>query len=208
MSFSEASRLANMSLYEEDLCAQGFSRIAGVDEVGRGPLAGPVVAAACILPRGSFIQHLNDSKKLSEKKREDVFEKLISLEGIMYSIQRVEVELIDQINILRASLLAMKRAVESLSMTPDYLLIDGNQLLDLPMPAKAIISGDALSISIAAASVLAKVTRDRWMKELCLTYPQWGFSKHKGYGTKMHLEAIKKHGISPIHRKTFLSKIL
>jgi ribonuclease HII len=166
-------------------------------------LCGPVCAAACILPCGLHIEGLNDSKKLSEKKREKLFD-VICNEAVAYSVAFASVEEIDELNILEATLLAMRRAVEGLSVTPDYLLVDGNCSRSFTIPAKAVIKGDALVPSIAAASILAKVTRDRLCTELDKEYPQYNIAKHKGYGTKEHMALIKEHGISPIHRKSFI----
>ena len=188
---------------EEALIAEGYSVICGVDEAGRGPLSGPVVAAACILPTGATIEGLDDSKKLSPKKREALFD-VITKTAISYSIASASVEEIDQMNILNATLLAMRRAIEGLSVKPDFALIDGNINRDFPLPAKAVIKGDSLSTSIAAASILAKVTRDRLCIEDDKAYPQYEFAKHKGYGTARHMALIREHGPSPLHRKSFL----
>jgi ribonuclease HII len=189
--------------FESELISSGYEVVCGVDEAGRGPLCGPVCAAACILPCGLHIEGLNDSKKLSEKKREKLFD-VICNEAVAYSVAFASVEEIDELNILEATLLAMRRAVEGLSVTPDYLLIDGNCSRSFTIPAKAVIKGDALVPSIAAASILAKVTRDRLCAELDKEYPQYNIAKHKGYGTKEHMALIKEHGISPIHRKSFI----
>lgn len=189
--------------FESELISSGYEVVCGVDEAGRGPLCGPVCAAACILPCGLHIEELNDSKKLSEKKREKLFD-VICNEAVAYSVAFASVEEIDELNILEATLLAMRRAVEGLSVTPDYLLIDGNCSRSFTIPAKAVIKGDALVPSIAAASILAKVTRDRLCAELDKEYPQYNIAKHKGYGTKEHMALIKEHGISPIHRKSFI----
>lgn len=188
---------------EEALIAEGYSVICGVDEAGRGPLSGPVVAAACILPTGAIIEGLDDSKKLSPKKREALFD-VITKTAISYSIASASVEEIDQMNILNATLLAMRRAIEGLSVKPDFALIDGNINRDFPLPAKAVIKGDSLSTSIAAASILAKVTRDRLCIEDDRAYPQYEFAKHKGYGTARHMALLREHGPSPLHRKSFL----
>jgi len=192
-----------MSVYEKQLTEQGFKKIAGIDEAGRGPLAGPVVAAACILPQGLLFEKLNDSKQLSEKEREILFTAITTSPGSIYGIGIVDVETIDQINILRATHLAMQRAVAALSEKPDYLLIDGNQLPFFEIPREGVIKGDAKSVSIAAASVLAKVTRDRIMTELDAQWPEYGFKQHKGYGTGKHTQAIQKWGVCPIHRRSF-----
>ncbi|MBQ9131190.1 MAG: ribonuclease HII [Clostridia bacterium] len=188
---------------ERQLREEGFSAICGVDEAGRGPLCGPVVAAACILPDGFVLEGLNDSKKLTPKKRDFLFD-LIRENAIAYCIAEASVEEIDSLNILEADLLAMRRAIEGLSVKADVALIDGNIARDFPIPAKAIIHGDAISPSIAAASILAKVTRDRQCEELDRQYPQYGIAKHKGYGTKAHMEALRTYGPSPIHRKQFI----
>ena len=188
---------------EVELYDLGYKSVCGVDEAGRGPLCGPVVAAACILPVGLVLPGLNDSKKLSEKKRDVLFDQ-IKENAIAYSIASASVEEIDQLNILEATLLAMRRAIDGLSVKADFALIDGNVSRDFPIDAKAVISGDATSPSIAAASILAKVTRDRMCVELDAAYPQYGIAKHKGYGTKVHMQALREHGASPIHRKQFV----
>ena len=188
---------------ENELRAQGFTAICGVDEAGRGPLCGPVVAAACILPEGYIPEGINDSKKLTEKKREKLFD-IICENAVAYCIAEASVEEIDRLNILEADLLAMRRAIEGLSVPADYALIDGNIARDFQVPAKAVIHGDAISPSIAAASILAKVTRDRLCLALDREYPQYGIAKHKGYGTKMHMDALRQYGPSPIHRKQFI----
>ena len=188
---------------ENELIAQGFINVCGVDEAGRGPLCGPVCAAACILPVGLVIEGLNDSKKLTEKKREKLFD-IITNEAIAYSIATASVEEINELNILEATLLAMRRAIEGLSVKADFALIDGNINRDFPLPARAVIHGDALSPSIAAASILAKVTRDRLCYELDRDYPQYGIAKNKGYGTKVHMDALREFGPAPIHRKQFI----
>lgn len=180
---------------------KGYKLIAGVDEAGRGPLAGPVVAAAVILPEIE-IKGLQDSKRLSWKRREKICEEIKDL-AISWSVGMVEVKIIDKINILRASLLAMRKAVEGLMIKPDYVLIDGNQRLTISLPQQTIIQGDAQCVSIAAASILAKVTRDRIMVEYDKDYPQYGFAKHKGYGTLLHKENLKKYGPCDLHRISF-----
>lgn len=177
--------------------------VCGVDEAGRGPLAGPVVAAACILPDGFVIEGLNDSKKLSEKKREKLYDIIIS-NAVDYSIASASVEEIEEINILNAAMLAMRRAIDGLKYKPDLALIDGNTSRGFNVPTETVIGGDAISPSIAAASILAKVTRDRMCYEYDTKFPEYGFGKHKGYGTKVHIEAIKKFGVLPIHRPSFL----
>lgn len=188
---------------EQELHEQGFQYVCGVDEAGRGPLCGPVVAAACILPDGFVLEGLNDSKKLTPKKRDMLFD-LIRENAIAYCIAEASVEEIDQLNILEADLLAMRRAIDGLSVPADIALIDGNISRDFQIPAKAVIHGDAISPNIAAASILAKVTRDRQCEELDRMYPQYGIAKHKGYGTKAHMEALRQYGPSPIHRKQFI----
>jgi len=194
-----------MLLYtlEEEAEALGFKSVCGIDEAGRGPLCGPVVAAACILPKGLVIEGLNDSKKLTPKKRDKLFD-LIKEEAIAYSIAESSVEEINELNILEATLLAMRRAVAGLNPAADYLLVDGNVFRDFDKPGRFVISGDATSPSIAAASILAKVTRDRMCEELDRQYPQYGIAKHKGYGTKAHMDALREFGPSPIHRKQFI----
>ncbi|MBO4954760.1 MAG: ribonuclease HII [Clostridia bacterium] len=192
---------------EDALREEGFLSVAGLDEVGRGPLAGPVCAAAVILPPNSEWEGLNDSKKLSAKKRDLLFEQIKS-GAIAYAVGLIEPEKIDEVNILNASFLAMKQAMEQLSVTPDHLLIDGNQCRFLPEPYTCIIKGDSKVASIAAASIIAKVTRDRLMDEYDAIYPQYGFKKHKGYPTKEHIEAVRTYGPCPIHRRSFLKKIL
>ena len=193
--------------YEKQAYGKGYSVVCGVDEAGRGPLAGPVYAAAVILPPDAHIEGVNDSKKLSEKKRETLFD-IIRQTAVSSCIASASVEEIDTHNILNATYLAMQRAVAGLSTQPQMVLVDGNRLPSLPMEAQAIVKGDSLSLSIAAASILAKVSRDRYMKELARQYPQYQLEKHKGYGTKLHRELIRQYGPSPIHRKTFLKKIL
>ncbi len=188
---------------EQELLSQSFQAICGVDEAGRGPLCGPVVATACILPLGFALPELNDSKKLTAKKREKLFD-IICENAVAYCIAEASVEEIDRLNILEADLLAMRRAIAGLSVKADMALIDGNIARDFPIPAKAVIHGDAISPSIAAASILAKVTRDRQCEELDRAYPQYGIAKHKGYGTKQHMQALREFGPAPIHRKQFI----
>ena len=188
---------------ENELHSEGYSLVCGVDEAGRGPLCGPVFAAACILPDGLVLEGLNDSKKLTPKKREKLFD-LICENAIAYCIASASVEEIDELNILEADLLAMRRAIDGLSEKADFALIDGNIARDFQIPARAIIGGDAKSPSIAAASILAKVARDRDCIELDAQYPQYGIAKHKGYGTKQHMDALRTYGPSPIHRKQFI----
>lgn len=188
---------------EQEIIAEGFPVVCGVDEAGRGPLCGPVVAAAVILPEGLYIEGLNDSKKLTEKKREKLFDTICE-SALAYAIAEASVEEINKTNILEATLLAMRRAISSLPITPNFALIDGNIARDFSLPAKAVIHGDAISPSIAAASILAKVTRDRLCIDLDRKYPQYGIAKHKGYGTKDHILALRTHGPSPIHRTKFI----
>ncbi len=193
--------------YENKAYEQGFNIICGVDEAGRGPLAGDVYAAAVILPKGHVVEGVNDSKKLSEKKREALFDKIVD-ECICYSVGTASVEEIDEINILQATFLAMKRAVDGLEVKPDIALIDGNKKPGLDIAEWDIIKGDATSANIAAASIIAKVSRDRYMRQIAEKYPEYQFEKHKGYGTKLHYEMLDKYGISDIHRKTFLKKYM
>ena len=189
--------------YENKNIARGFLSICGVDEAGRGPLAGPVCAAAVILPENTVIEGVNDSKKLSEKKREALFD-VIKEQALAYSIAFASVEEIEEMNILNAAMLAMKRAVEGLEPRADYAMIDGNRMPPLSIEGECIVKGDAKSVSIAAASILAKVTRDHMMMEYDEIYPGYGFGKHKGYGTKAHIEALKTLGPCPIHRRSFI----
>ena len=193
--------------YEKMYLNQGYKFICGVDEAGRGPLAGDVYAAGVILPEETIIEGINDSKKLSEKKREYLFD-VIREKALGYSIASASAEEIDDLNILQATFLAMKRAVEGLNPKADFAMIDGNRTPKLDIPLVAIVKGDSLYCSIAAASILAKVTRDRVMKEEAQKYPEYLFEKHKGYGTKLHFEMIKKYGPCPIHRRSFLKNIL
>lgn len=194
--------------FEKAAKQSGFKYVCGVDEAGRGPLAGPVCAAAVILPEDAEIEGLNDSKKLSEKKREDLFE-IICEKAVAYSIAYGSLEEIEELNILEATFLAMNRAIEGLSIKADFALIDGNRVpKNIKIPCETVIKGDAKSASIAAASILAKVTRDRLLLEYDKKYPEYNFAKHKGYGTKEHTEAILKYGPSEIHRLSFLKNIL
>lgn len=191
--------------YEEMAKKEGYEIVCGVDEAGRGPLAGPVFAAACILPSEFDVSEIDDSKKLSEKKREKIFEAIIH-SNVIWAIGTASVEEIDEINILNATFLAMKRAIEGLSVSPSLVLVDGNRAPNTGFPERTVVKGDQLSFSIAAASILAKVSRDRYMLELDKKYPQYAFAKHKGYGTKLHYERIMEYGISEVHRKSFLKK--
>ena len=188
---------------ENELNEKGFTAICGVDEAGRGPLCGPVCAAACILPSGLYIEGLNDSKKLTAKRRDKIFEEIKS-NAVAYSIAFASVEEINELNILEATLLAMRRAIDGLSVKADYALIDGNVCRGFQLPAQYVIHGDAISPSIAAASILAKVTRDRLCDELDQQYPQYGIAKNKGYGTKQHMDALRQYGPTPIHRTQFI----
>ncbi len=194
-------------LYEKEAAQKGYSAVCGIDEAGRGPLAGPVFAAAVILPAEVEIPGLNDSKKLTAKKREALFP-LIQEKAVSWSVAFATESEIDEINILQATYLAMRRACEGLSIPADYALVDGNRMPPLSVPGETIIKGDGLSASIAAASVLAKVSRDRLMLELDSLYPEYQFAKHKGYGTALHVELLRKYGPCPIHRRSFLTKIL
>jgi len=191
---------------EHALFAEGFSVVCGVDEAGRGPLAGPVCAAAVILPPDLEIPGLNDSKQVADKKRRELFE-LITERAVSCGIAFADQNEIDEINILQATFLAMRRAVEQLKTAPDLVLVDGNREPALPYPVRTLVRGDCLSASIAAASILAKVTRDRYMEKMAEEYPQYGFEIHKGYGTKRHYEALRAYGPCPLHRRTFLKKL-
>lgn len=196
---------ANMWEIEHRFIDQGYKLICGVDEAGRGPLAGPVCAAAVILPADIEIPGLNDSKKLTDKRRRELFP-IIKDCAIAYGIAFADEKEIDEINILQATFRAMERAVCQLAQKPDFVLVDGNKLPQLDIPAEAVVQGDSRSASIAAASILAKVTRDDVMLELAQTYPEYGFDIHKGYGTKAHYEALRNHGACPAHRQSFLKK--
>lgn len=189
--------------YELALINDGYARVCGVDEAGRGSLAGPVVAAACILPTDCVIEGLNDSKKLSESKREKLFDQIRAC-AVSYSIASASNEEIDRLNILNATMLAMARAIEGLTIPADFAIVDGNCVRNFPIPAMTIVKGDAKSPSIAAASILAKVTRDRYCLEMDMQYPEYNFKKHKGYPTKEHRELLQKYGSCPLHRQSFL----
>ena len=199
--------MSNVNMWEiENSCyCEEIQVICGVDEAGRGPLAGPVCAAAVILPKDLELPGLTDSKKLTDKKRRELFP-LIQEQAIAYGIGLATEQEIDEINILQATFLAMQRALDQLTVKPDLALIDGNRQKDFGLPVKTVVKGDSLSANIAAASILAKVTRDNLMVEMAETYPQYGFEIHKGYGTKAHYAALREHGASPIHRMTFLKK--
>lgn len=207
MKTEEFERLNTMLTYERAVSLLGYEHICGVDEAGRGPLAGEVFAAAVILPEGYVLEGLNDSKKISEKKREALFE-IIKKDAVSWCVATASVNEIDDINIRNATYLAMRRAISGLGVSADYALIDGDCIKELSLPHQCVIKGDAKSLSIAAASILAKVSRDRYMIDEAKKYPEYLFEKHKGYGTALHTELLKKHGPCPIHRKTFLKKIL
>jgi len=199
---SDMKRVVDLSVFERALAGRGYLRICGVDEAGRGPLAGPVVAAAVVLPYPCPIAGINDSKQLSESRREALYDE-ITQAALGIGIGIVDHDIIDRINILQATKRAMREAVAQVSPPPDHLLIDALTLPDLPIPQKGIAHGDALSISIAAASIIAKVTRDQQMRTYHDQWPQYDFARHKGYGTQAHLDAIRRYGPSPIHRMTF-----
>ena len=193
--------------YEKEAHDNGFEIVCGVDEAGRGPLAGPVYAAAVILPENYSHEILNDSKQLSEEKREKIYDDIVR-DAVSYSVGIATEKEIDELNILNATFLAMKRAVDGLSVKPDFAYIDGNRYPHTGVKEQTLIKGDAKCMSVAAASIIAKVSRDRFMLELDKKYPEYQFSKHKGYGTKLHYEMIEKYGVSDIHRRTFLKKII
>ena len=201
MSKEKKSNTVDTLFYEKKAADRGFKRVGGIDEAGRGPLAGPVVAACVIVKDFNFQERIDDSKKLSEKRRESAFLEIIKLCEV--GIGLASVEEIDRLNIFNATLLSMKRAVEELEKAPDYLLIDGRMDVDLPQKRNCLIRGESLSVSIACASIIAKVFRDRLMLEEDKKYPEYGFAKHKGYGTKEHMQALASSGLSPIHRRTF-----
>lgn len=192
--------------HQNEAQRQGYHSVCGIDEAGRGPLAGPVCAAAVILPTGLLIEGLNDSKKLTEKKREELFD-IICGQAVGYGIGWADEKEIDRINILQATFLAMRRAVEALSLSADYALVDGNRIPPLSIPGETIVKGDGRAACIAAASVLAKVSRDRVLREMDKQYPEYGFVQHKGYGTKAHYAAIKQYGVLPVHRLSFLKNL-
>ena len=208
MKEKELERLNNLKEEEKNLHSRGFKNICGIDEAGRGPLAGPVVIAGVIMPEDSMIEGVNDSKKVSEKKREILYDKIIE-EAISYSVAIIGQDVIDEINILNATKKGLTNVVGGLDVRPDLIIVDALEHIDTKgIPYESIIKGDAKCYSIAAASILAKVTRDRIMREWDLVYPQYGFAKHKGYGTAFHIQAIKEYGLCPIHRKSFTKKIL
>ena len=193
-----------MKEIDNELYGTGFDFVAGIDEAGRGPLAGPVCAAAVILPKDAVIEGINDSKKLSPKKRDKLFDEIIGC-AVAYSVEFVSPEVIDSINIKQATSLAMHNALANLDVPADFVIIDGNDNIPYDIPYRYVIKGDAKSQSIAAASILAKVSRDRFMTDLAAEYPEYVFEKHKGYGTKLHIEMIRKYGVSAVHRKSFMT---
>lgn len=203
----EEERLETINIFENEGYNKGYLYIGGIDEAGRGPLAGPVVASVVVFKKDTKIEGVNDSKKLSEAKRDELFE-VIKKEALDYGIGIVNNEEIDEFNILNATYMAMKKAINCLKQAPDYLLVDAATIPGIDIAQNPIVKGDSKSISIAAASILAKVTRDSIMYQYDRVYPEYGFKSHKGYGTKEHYEAIEKHGITPIHRKSFLKNIL
>ena len=208
MKEKELERLTNLKQIENDLYEKGFKKICGIDEAGRGPLAGPVVVASVIMPKDSMIEGVNDSKKVSEKKREKLYDLIID-EAISYSVAIIDQNTIDEINILNATKQGVTKCVEDLKEKPDLILVDALTGINTKgIPYDAIIKGDAKCYSIAAASIIAKVTRDRIMREWDEIYPQYGFINHKGYGTAKHIEAIKKYGLTPIHRRSFTKNFI
>jgi len=208
MKEKELERLTKLKQIEQDFHDKGVKYIAGIDEAGRGPLAGPVVVASCIMPEDSMIEGVNDSKKVSEKKRELLYDKIIE-EAISYSVAIISEKEIDEINILNATKKGLTTAISELSVKPDLILVDALDKIDtLGIPYKSIIKGDAIAYSISAASIIAKVTRDRIMREMDEVYPQYGFAKHKGYGTAAHISAIKEYGLCDIHRRSFTKNFI
>ncbi len=207
MKQNENDRLEEMLKIEESLYQKGYKLVCGVDEAGRGPLCGPVVAAAVILKPGDKIEGVNDSKKLSEKKREKLYQDIMD-NALAVGVGMSDVDVIEKVNILNATKIAMKQAIDNLGIVPEYVLIDGNQMIDINIEGETVVSGDAKSESIAAASIIAKVTRDRMLIEWDKDYPEYGFAKHKGYGTKAHIEAIGKYGLTPLHRPSFCTKFV
>ena len=207
MKEKEEERLQEMLEIEDNLYSKGYKFVCGVDEAGRGPLCGPVVAAAVILREDDKIEGVNDSKKLSEKKREEVYERIME-KALAVGVGMSDVDVIEEVNILNATKMAMKQAIDNLKQRPDYVLIDGNQMINIDIEGETVVHGDAKSESIAAASIVAKVTRDRMLIEWDKEYPEYGFAKHKGYGTKAHVEAIGKYGLTQIHRPSFCAKFV
>jgi ribonuclease HII len=201
--FYEIERLRQMSIFEKTLTEKGYQNIAGIDEAGRGPLAGPLVVSACILPKGFFLDGLNDSKKVSKGLRKLLYKKLINNSNVVYASIYIDEKTIDQMNIFQATMYGMAQVTKLLKVKPDYLLVDGNQLPDIPINKEAIVAGDMYSISIAAASIIAKEERDDFMKKMQKKYPNFTFEKHKGYATKQHIKEIELYGPTPIHRKSF-----
>ncbi len=189
--------------FESEARSLGYTIIAGVDEAGRGPLAGPLVVASCILPEGIIFSDIDDSKKLSEEKREELYHQIVNHPQIFFAVSIIQPDLIDKINILQATLLGMQQSVDLLKVRPDFVLVDGNRSPKFPMPSKAVIKGDSLSYSIGAASIIAKVTRDRIMVEYHREFPEYGFAKHKGYPTESHRRVLSQIGPSPIHRRSY-----
>lgn len=208
MKEKELERLTNLKQIEKEINETGIETICGIDEAGRGPLAGPVVVAAVIMPKDSMIEGVNDSKKVSEKKREALYEQILE-EAIAYGVGIIDQKEIDELNILNATKKGLTTALKELKVKPERILVDALNGIDtLGIPYTSIIKGDAKSYSIAAASIIAKVTRDRIMREWDELYPMYGFEKHKGYGTKMHIDAIKEHGLCPLHRLSFVKNIV
>ena len=203
LSSQERQRLLDLAKREEELRKEGYKHIAGVDEAGRGPLAGPVVACACILPPDFFLEGINDSKQINPDRRADLYEKLIEHPELCYGVGVIEALLIDHINILQATFQAMMAAVSRLAKKPDYVLVDGSKTPFKHIPSQAIVQGDAKCLSISAASIIAKEKRDAIMRDYDAQYPQYGFKDHKGYGTAQHLKAIEEYGPCPIHRRSF-----
>ncbi len=203
---NDIQRVNEMWTIEHEKKAQGYNLIAGVDEAGRGPLAGPVCVAAVILPEDAYLEKINDSKKLTDKVKDRLYDQIKEF-AVAYSIVLVSHEEIDRLNILNATFKGMCDAVDGLSVKPDYVLIDGNRIKGMELPHECVVKGDSKSISIAAASILAKVTRDRYMMELDEKYPEYNFKKHKGYPTKDHYDALKKYGASDVHRRSFNLKL-
>jgi ribonuclease HII len=207
ISLEQKAEKVSLFSFDSDFRAEsGITLLCGTDEAGRGPLAGDVFAAAVILPENLIIPGLDDSKKLSEKKRERLFDE-ITANAVAFAVETASVEEIERLNILAAAMLAMKRAVNALKTPPEYVFADGNKLPGLDFPARAIVGGDGKSAAVAAASVLAKVSRDRYMKEIAAHYPEYEFGRHKGYGTKLHYEKIREYGFCPVHRPSFLKNI-